>query len=98
MFKGTVELNGEPGMFSTKLPEDTTPETMVKYTEENRRERQRRVDAGDETARLTFSASNLSSFQYERSRDEGRHRGGKGDDHGGKGKGYFYGKRGGKRR
>jgi len=94
MFKGTVELNGEPGMFSTKLPEDTTPETIVKYTEENRRERQRRVDAGDETARLTFSASNLSSYQYERSRDEGRHRGGKGES----GKGYFYGKRGGKRR
>lgn len=28
---------------------------FMKLTEENRRERQRRIDAGDETARLKFS-------------------------------------------
>merc|ERR1719433_360582 len=31
------------------------PDMFVKLTEENRRERQRRIDAGDETARLKFS-------------------------------------------
>lgn len=43
-------------MVATQLAEDVeTPELFVKLTEESRRERQRRIDAGDETARLKFS-------------------------------------------
>mmetsp|Transcript_121531 Transcript_121531/g.343824 ORF Transcript_121531/g.343824 Transcript_121531/m.343824 type:complete len:822 (-) Transcript_121531:120-2585(-) len=59
MVKDSVSLEGEPLMLSTKLAEDATPETVVKLTEESRRERQRRIDAGDETARLKFSAQQL---------------------------------------
>ncbi|CAK9085427.1 Heterogeneous nuclear ribonucleoprotein U (hnRNP U) (Scaffold-attachment factor A) (SAF-A) [Durusdinium trenchii] len=36
-------------------PEDTPLEDFVKFTEEHRRERERRVDAGDETAKLKFT-------------------------------------------
>merc|ERR1712196_302305 len=42
-------------MLEAKLAEDATLETFVKVTEEHRRERQRRMDAGDETAQLKFS-------------------------------------------
>merc|ERR1719221_506178 len=35
--------------------------TFLKMTEEQRRERQRRIDAGDETARLKFSPLALSA-------------------------------------
>mmetsp|Transcript_121530 Transcript_121530/g.343817 ORF Transcript_121530/g.343817 Transcript_121530/m.343817 type:complete len:817 (-) Transcript_121530:120-2570(-) len=59
MVKDTVSLEGEPIMFSTKLSDDATPEAVLKLTEESRRERQRRIDAGDETARLKFSAQQL---------------------------------------
>lgn len=38
-------------------PLDTPLEDFVKFTEEHRRERERRVDAGDETAKLKFSKS-----------------------------------------
>ena len=36
-------------------PLDTPLEDFVKFTEEHRRERERRVDAGDETAKLKFT-------------------------------------------
>jgi len=53
--KDTVTLEGEPMMFSSSLTEDAQPDMFVKLTEEKRRERQRRIDAGDETARLNFT-------------------------------------------
>merc|ERR1711862_679945 len=43
------------GMLGATLPEDTPLENFVKQTEDHRRERQRRMDAGDETAQLKFS-------------------------------------------
>jgi len=47
----------ENGMFVCKLEEDA-PEAgkFVKFQEEARRERQRRIDAGDESVRLNFDA------------------------------------------
>merc|ERR1712187_195681 len=53
--KDTVTLDGEPLMFSSNLTEEAQPDMFVKLTEEKRRERQRRIDAGDETARLKFN-------------------------------------------
>merc|ERR1712048_1028282 len=53
--KETVTIEGEPAMFSSNLTEEAQPEMFVKLTEEKRRERQRRIDAGDETARLKFT-------------------------------------------
>merc|ERR1712070_502678 len=54
LIKETVEINAK-NMLEAKLAEDATLETFVKVTEEHRRERQRRMDAGDETAQLKFT-------------------------------------------
>eukprot|EP00930_Biecheleria_cincta_P069924 TRINITY_DN575_c0_g1_i1.p1 TRINITY_DN575_c0_g1~~TRINITY_DN575_c0_g1_i1.p1 ORF type:complete len:897 (-),score=279.03 TRINITY_DN575_c0_g1_i1:219-2840(-) len=43
------------GFLKAEQAEDTAIETFVKLTEEHRRERERRVDAGDETAKLKFN-------------------------------------------
>merc|ERR1712187_301683 len=51
----TDSVKFEDEMLSSSLAEDTGPEMIVKMTEEKRRERQRRIDAGDETARLKFT-------------------------------------------
>merc|ERR1712174_57187 len=42
-------------LISQRPEEEDDLDIFVKLTEENRRERQRRIDAGDETARLKFS-------------------------------------------
>merc|ERR1712048_336160 len=55
LVKDTVTFDGEPCMFGSNLTEDAAPDMFVKLTEEKRRERQRRIDAGDETARLKFN-------------------------------------------
>lgn len=44
----------EKGFIEAQLPEDEAIANFVKQTEEHRRDRQRRVDAGDETALLKF--------------------------------------------
>merc|ERR1719273_1821299 len=41
-------------MVEVKLPDDKNFDHFVKLAEEHRRERQRRLDAGDETAELKF--------------------------------------------
>merc|ERR1712070_1220253 len=43
--------------------EETPIESFVKMTEEHRRERQRRIDAGDETARLKFQRTTPAAAQ-----------------------------------
>ncbi|CAJ1363719.1 unnamed protein product [Effrenium voratum] len=48
-------LSVENGFLKAEKPEDTPLEDFVKFTEEHRRERERRVDAGDETAKLKFT-------------------------------------------
>merc|ERR1712060_153062 len=50
--------------------ESESASTFVKLTEENRRERQRRIDAGDETARLNFS--NLLQQQQQQQQNPGQ--------------------------
>jgi len=45
---------GEKTFLSAEMGEDTAAAHFVKVTEEHRRERQRRIDAGDETAKLKF--------------------------------------------
>jgi len=53
LLKNTVAV--EPsGFLKAEQAEDTAVETFVKLTEDHRRERERRVDAGDETAELKF--------------------------------------------
>jgi len=54
LIKDSAKLDGEPGMFSSDRGEDSPLDDILKSTEDKRRERQRRIDAGDETARLPF--------------------------------------------
>jgi hypothetical protein len=54
LIKETVEINAK-NMLEAKLGDDAAVDTFVKATEEHRRERQRRMDAGDETAQLKFT-------------------------------------------
>lgn len=51
--KDTVSI-GDNGLLSAELAEDTPTSNLLKVTEEDRRDRQRRIDAGDETAKLLF--------------------------------------------
>jgi len=51
----TVTIGEKNSFIEVVQAEDTPVEKFVKLTEEHRRERQRRVDAGDETAKLKFT-------------------------------------------
>jgi len=53
LVKDTITIK-EDGMLQTLLQEDEKHSSFVKFAEEHRRDRQRRVDAGDETALLKF--------------------------------------------
>jgi len=55
LIKDTLAVSESTGFLTAPLPEDATQEDFVKYTESHRRERQQRIDAGDETAKLKFS-------------------------------------------
>merc|ERR1712070_353033 len=56
MVKDTVAMDKEHNVLISNLESDVDClDIFVKLTEESRRERQRRVDAGDETARLKFN-------------------------------------------
>lgn len=51
----TFEEDGDTSILNSPLADDlTVPDLFAKLTEEGRRERQRRIDAGDETVRLRF--------------------------------------------
>ena len=54
LIKDAVSLDSN-GFLKAEEAEDTEVATFVKFTEDHRRERQRRIDAGDETAKLKFS-------------------------------------------
>merc|ERR1712048_661852 len=86
--KDTVTFEGEPCMFGTNLTEDAAPEMFVKLTEEKRRERQRRIDAGDETARLKFTPGKTDEQSTESKGGSDK------DDKGKDGKGGDWRKRG----
>merc|ERR1712129_480071 len=55
--KDSVSVNDSTKYFETQLDEDLPFDNFVKMAEEHRRDRQRRVDAGDETATLKFTRS-----------------------------------------
>lgn len=65
MIKDTVKFSTDDKILNTILTEDIEKDfnIFVKLTEECRRERQRRIDAGDETAKLRFSVLAASSPQ-----------------------------------
>jgi len=56
LVKDTVSLDASSGVMVLNVEEDSPADLFVKKQEEARRQRQRRIDAGDETARLDFSA------------------------------------------
>lgn len=55
VIRDSVSMDTSDGFLKAEKPEDTPLEDFVKMTEEHRRERERRVDAGDETAKLKFT-------------------------------------------
>mmetsp|Transcript_92694 Transcript_92694/g.258181 ORF Transcript_92694/g.258181 Transcript_92694/m.258181 type:complete len:873 (-) Transcript_92694:242-2860(-) len=55
LIKETVSIEDKNSFLVSELPDDAAPADFVKVTEDHRRERQRRIDAGDETAKLKFS-------------------------------------------
>merc|ERR1712217_429095 len=56
LVKDTVTIDEDKKVLMSTLSEETEGfDILVKLTEENRRERQRRIDAGDETAKIKFS-------------------------------------------
>lgn len=54
LMKDTVKINSDSSFLTHVLDEDTPISQFVKLSEDHRRERQRRMDAGDETAELKF--------------------------------------------
>eukprot|EP00429_Kryptoperidinium_foliaceum_P083983 CAMPEP_0176217372 /NCGR_PEP_ID=MMETSP0121_2-20121125/17660_1 /TAXON_ID=160619 /ORGANISM="Kryptoperidinium foliaceum, Strain CCMP 1326" /LENGTH=922 /DNA_ID=CAMNT_0017556503 /DNA_START=15 /DNA_END=2781 /DNA_ORIENTATION=+ len=55
LIKETIAVNEETTFLTALLSDDTPLEDFVRHTEAHRRERQQRIDAGDETAKLKFS-------------------------------------------
>lgn len=55
LIQDAASINEETSFLEAVLPEETPLEQFVKLTEEHRRERQRCIDAGDETACLKFT-------------------------------------------
>merc|ERR1712190_58255 len=58
-------VTGEDSCFQCPLAEDTALENFVKITEEHRRDRLRRAEAGDETAELKFSKQAQGGQQHQ---------------------------------
>lgn len=58
--KDTAKVD-EKSMLVIQLAGDAEADSFVRLTEESRRERQRRIDAGDETVRLKLNMAMLSS-------------------------------------
>eukprot|EP00930_Biecheleria_cincta_P023397 TRINITY_DN16912_c0_g1_i1.p1 TRINITY_DN16912_c0_g1~~TRINITY_DN16912_c0_g1_i1.p1 ORF type:complete len:871 (-),score=228.44 TRINITY_DN16912_c0_g1_i1:111-2696(-) len=83
LMKESVSVDSSTGHLKAEQDEDIALEHFVKLTEDNRRERQRRIDAGDETGRIKFTRPSPGKA------------GGKGGGGGGAGGGGAYGKGGG---
>eukprot|EP00747_Dinoflagellata_sp_TGD_P080698 gnl/TRDRNA2_/TRDRNA2_161006_c0_seq1.p1 gnl/TRDRNA2_/TRDRNA2_161006_c0~~gnl/TRDRNA2_/TRDRNA2_161006_c0_seq1.p1 ORF type:complete len:556 (+),score=160.93 gnl/TRDRNA2_/TRDRNA2_161006_c0_seq1:102-1670(+) len=62
LLKDAVSINAKTQVLEAKLPEEVEPfEAFVKLAEEDRRQRERRLDAGDETAKLKFNKALAAS-------------------------------------
>ncbi|CAE7818095.1 Hnrnpu [Symbiodinium sp. CCMP2592] len=55
ILKDAISVDSTSNFLQAVQSDDVALETFLKYTEDHRRERERRVDAGDETAKLKFS-------------------------------------------
>ncbi|CAE6972650.1 Hnrnpu [Symbiodinium natans] len=55
IMKDALTVDSTSNFLQAVQAEDVGLETFLKYTEDHRRERERRVDAGDETAKLKFT-------------------------------------------
>lgn len=66
LLKDTISIDSETGFLQASLPEEEAMDKFVRLTEENRRERQLCIDAGDETANLKFDRPSVFG-----SRDKG---------------------------
>jgi len=76
LIKDSIAEDSESGLLTAPLPDDTPFDKFVLYTEDHRQERQRCIDAGDETANLKFSRPSPPPRASEASHD--RYRGGAG--------------------
>merc|ERR1712232_1148002 len=63
--KDTIKVKDD-GYLDTPLDDSTARTYFVQLTEEHRRERERRVDAGDETARLKFPSAQAQAQGQQR--------------------------------
>lgn len=54
LIKDCISVNADSGFLEAALPADAALDKFIRLTEEHRRDRQRCVDAGDETANLKF--------------------------------------------
>jgi len=92
LLKDSVSVDSA-GHLKADESEDTPLERFVKLTEDNRRERQRRIDAGDETARLKFSKPTPQAQKGNDGGKGGYGKGGKNSYGGGGGGGGSYGQK-----
>ncbi|CAJ1350593.1 unnamed protein product [Effrenium voratum] len=63
LIKDTVIISGDPAVLTANMENVDSPEIFVKFTEECRRDRQRRSDAGDETAKLKYAAPSAPAIR-----------------------------------
>eukprot|EP00931_Biecheleriopsis_adriatica_P121965 TRINITY_DN969_c0_g3_i1.p1 TRINITY_DN969_c0_g3~~TRINITY_DN969_c0_g3_i1.p1 ORF type:complete len:866 (-),score=253.14 TRINITY_DN969_c0_g3_i1:81-2606(-) len=61
LVKDTATIAGEPPALTSHLEDTESPDIFVKFTEECRRDRKRRCDAGDETVRLKYTPASVQS-------------------------------------
>jgi len=87
MIKDTFSINAKTGFLEAALSDDTPTTNFVKLTEDHRRERVRRLDAGDETAELKFPRNSPAPPQRNPPGRSGAWTGGAGGSKGGSGKG-----------
>jgi hypothetical protein len=82
MLKDTIEMNSKSSILENMLSDDTPLENFIRLTEDERRERQRRIDAGDEDAALNISRPQGSASRSHYDNNKGRSSGGKGYERG----------------
>lgn len=55
LVKDTATIGGQPSVLTSPVEEVETADILLKFTEECRRDRKRRSDAGDETAKVKYT-------------------------------------------
>jgi len=88
LVKDTLGINADTGFLESRMSAEEATDKFIRLTEEGRRERQRCIDAGDETAMLKFQRPSAQGQQQGSKGDKGDGRGGDhrrgnrgGDDH-----------------